>query len=69
MKTYKKITIVGISERSIEDAIENAINQASRSVKGMSWFEVVETRGAVKDDRVTEYQVTLNVGFKIIEDD
>ena len=69
MKVYKKIELVGISDRSVEDAIENAIEQASRTVKGMSWFEVVEIRGAVKDDRVTEYQVTMNVGFRILEED
>jgi flavin-binding protein dodecin len=31
----------------------------------MDWFEVVEERGKIADGKVTEFQVTLKVGFKI----
>jgi flavin-binding protein dodecin len=31
----------------------------------MSWFEVVEQRGAIKDGKVQEFQVTVRIGFKI----
>jgi flavin-binding protein dodecin len=31
----------------------------------MSWFVVTETRGAIKDSKVAEWQVTLKIGFKI----
>ena len=69
MKTYKKIELVGTSDRSFEDAIDSAIRQAERSVKGMSWFEVSEFRGAIKDGKASEYQVTLKVGFRVLEED
>lgn len=68
MRTYKKITLVGVSEKSIEDAIAQALNQAKKTVKGMSWFEVEEVRGAITDGEVKEYQVTLQVGFRILEE-
>ena len=31
----------------------------------MAWFEVAEQRGAIKDGKVSEFQVTLRVGFKL----
>ena len=64
---YKMIEIVGTSGESYEKAIENAIKKASESLKAISWFEVVQQRGSVKDGRVEEYQVILKVGFKLID--
>ena len=62
---YKKIEIVGSSETSIEDAIQNAITHASKTIRDMGWFEVVETRGHLKDGKVAHYQVTLKIGFTL----
>jgi len=66
-KTYKLIELVGTSTESYEDAIANAIKQASKTLKAVSWYEVVQMRGAVNDGNVTEYQVILKVGFKLVE--
>ena len=44
-KTYKKIEIVGVSDQSIEKAIENAHTKASQSIHNLRWFEVQEIRG------------------------
>ncbi len=63
--TYKLVEIVGSSPTSIEDAITTAIAEASKSVRHIRWFEVVETRGHVEDGRVAHYQVTLKVGFTL----
>jgi len=63
--TYKKIEIVGSSPDSTDAAIENALARANESVKHMRWFEVVETRGHIKDGKVAHYQVTLKIGFTL----
>jgi flavin-binding protein dodecin len=31
----------------------------------MSWFEVVDQRGRIDDGKVTEFQVTVKIGFKL----
>jgi len=64
--TYKMIELVGSSPLSIEEAINNALAEAAKSVRMMEWFEVLETRGHIVDDRVGHYQVTLKVGFRIV---
>ncbi|WP_442505274.1 dodecin [Novipirellula sp. SH528] len=63
--TYKKIEIVGTSTVSMEDAVNNAVAQASGSVRGLSWFEVVETRGTIAEGKVSHWQVTVKIGFTI----
>ena len=62
---YKKVEIVGSSPESIEKAIENAMARASKSIRNMRWFEVVETRGHIDDGKVAHYQVTLKIGFTL----
>ncbi len=66
-KTYKIIEIVGTSTESYEKAIKNAIEEASHSLKGLSWFEVNQMRGGIKDGKVDEYQVILKVGFRLLD--
>ncbi|GLH33645.1 MULTISPECIES: dodecin [Pseudomonas] len=63
--TYKKIELVGSSTTSIEDAINNALAEAAKSIKHLEWFEVVDTRGHIEGNKVAHFQVTLKVGFRI----
>jgi flavin-binding protein dodecin len=65
MGVYKKIDVVGTSPVSFAEAAKIAVEEASKTVRHMSWFEVVEQRGAIKDSKVSEFQVTLRIGFKI----
>jgi len=62
---YKLIELTGTSKASVEDAIRAAVDEAAKTVRNMSWFQVTETRGAIKDGKVAEWQVTLKIGFKI----
>ncbi|MFW5750591.1 MAG: dodecin [Planctomycetota bacterium] len=61
-RTYQKIEIVGSSTKSIEDAIQNAIDEVSKQHTDLRWFEVVETRGYIDAGKVAYYQVTVKVG-------
>jgi flavin-binding protein dodecin len=66
-QVYKLIELTGTSPDSVENAVERAIRRASRTIKHLSWFEVVEIRGSIDAGRVHRWQVTLKVGF-LIED-
>ena len=63
--TYKKSELVGTSTVSFTEAVKNAVEEASKTVRHIDWFEVIEQRGNVKDGKVVEYQVVLKIGFKI----
>jgi flavin-binding protein dodecin len=61
---YSITEIVGSSDKTIEDAIQNAIATASKKLRNLEWFEVTETRGHIVDGKVGHYQVALKVGFR-----
>lgn len=62
---YKHIDLTGTSSTGIEDAVNNALARASKTVRNMRWVEVVETRGHVEGGKVAQWQVTLKVGFTL----
>ena len=62
---YRIIQIVGSSDKSIDDAIHMAIARASKTLRELRWFEVVETRGHIDNGKVSHFQVTLKVGFTL----
>jgi len=65
-RTYKKVEVIGISSSGIEGAIQAAITKASKSLQGLSWFEVQEVRGHIDaQGKVSEYQVVLKVAFEL----
>jgi len=62
---YKIIELSGSSQTSIEDAIQNAVSRAGRTLKNLRWCEVVQTRGHIENGKIQHYQVVLKIGFKI----
>ena len=64
---FKKIEVTGCSDKSVDDAVQNAIATASKTVRQMRWFEVEEIRGSIDDDKVGEWQVTVKIGFRLEE--
>ena len=61
-RVYQVIELVGTSEESLEDAINNAISVASRQHGKLDWYELVETRGFIEGDKSKYYQVRLKIG-------
>ena len=62
---YKIIELTGTSTTTIEDAVGNAIQRAHKTIKNLRWFQVVETRGNIKDDKIHHLQVAIKVGFEV----
>jgi len=62
---YKSTELTGSSTESIDQAVRTAIERASKTLRDIRWFEVVDVRGHVKDGRVAHWQVTVKVGFTL----
>jgi hypothetical protein len=60
---YRVIQVVGSSQQSSDDAIRQAIARASKTLRDLRWFEVVESRGHIENGKVHHFQVTLKIGF------
>jgi len=65
MSTHKLVTIVGTSPKSFEEAIGSGLTDASTTLRNLEWFEVQELRGRVQNGKVGEYQVKMQVGFRV----
>lgn len=64
---YRVTEIVGTSETGVDDAIRNAIDRASTTLRRLDWFEVVQVRGHVENGVIGHYQVGLKLGFRLEE--
>jgi flavin-binding protein dodecin len=64
---YKIVELVGYSPDSSDAAIRNAISRASKTLKHLDWFEVIETRGHIVNGNIAHFQVTLKAGFRLEE--
>ncbi len=62
---YKSIELTGSSPTSIEDAVRVAIERAGKTIRNMSCFEVVDTRGYVEDNKIAYWQATIKISFTV----
>ena len=62
---YKILELTGSSAHGMQDAIQNAVAKAAKTMRNMHWFEVVDTRGHIEDGRIAHWQVTLKIGFTL----
>lgn len=62
---YKQLELTGTSAVGIEDAVGKAIAKASKTVRNIHWFQIVETRGQTADGKVVRWQVTIKAGFTL----
>jgi len=66
---YKYIDIVGTSNTDITDAVNNAFQEASKTVKNIKWGELGRITFRVDDGRKMEYQAEVRIGFEILRED
>lgn len=68
MSIAKVTEIIASSNKSFEDAIENGIKRASKTIKGISSAWVKDQSVTVKNGKVDEYRVNLKVTFLLVDE-
>ncbi|PYQ52857.1 MAG: hypothetical protein DMF59_03345 [Acidobacteria bacterium] len=63
--TYKMVELVGTSGKSFADAASQGVKRASKTLRNLDWFEVIEMRGRIQSGKVAQYQVKIKVGFRL----
>jgi len=61
----KVIEIIGISSKSFDDAVNQALAKASKSVDGITGFEVTKHLASVEDGKISSYRVVLKIAFPV----
>ncbi|MEU8514087.1 dodecin [Kitasatospora sp. NPDC048722] len=62
---YRVTEIVGSSTESVDAAIRNGVERASRTLRNLDWFEVTQVRGHLEDGRIKHFQVGMKIGFRL----
>ena len=61
----KVITIIGNHPESFAKAADVAVQEAAKTVRGISGADVVSMSCEVTDDRITTYRTTVNIAFAV----
>lgn len=61
----KVIELVGRSQQSWSDAARNAVDEASKTIRGISGIDVVNSTASVENGKITEYRVAVKIAFPV----
>lgn len=65
MKILKVIEIIATSEDGFTEAAQNAVKQASKTVKNIRSIYIKEMKGNVKNGEIDSYAVIANISFEL----
>jgi flavin-binding protein dodecin len=67
MATIKILELVGVSDQSWHNAVDNALAEANKSVRGITGLDVQHTTAKVKDGKIVEYHTNVKFAFPVEE--
>jgi len=62
---YKSLELTGSSSLGVEQAVENAVARAAKTIHNLRWVEVKDIRAEIENDTVSHWQVTMKLGFTL----
>lgn len=65
MAVIKTIDLVGVSENSWRDAAQQALAEASRTIRGITGMDVLDTSCTVENGAISEYLTHVRIKFRI----
>jgi dodecin len=65
MGIVKVIEVIATSTKSIEDAIQNALTEASKTVRNIDSIFIKDIKVHVKDNKITTYGLICKISFRI----
>jgi flavin-binding protein dodecin len=61
----KVIELVGVSSQSWSDAARRAVEEASKTIRGITGVDVVQSTATVEDGKISEYHVNVKIAFRL----
>lgn len=65
MAVIKTIDLVGVSTESWRDAAHKALEEASKTLRGIEGFDVLETSALVDGNQISEYHTHVRIRFRL----
>ena len=67
MELAKVVHVVSTSQKSFDDAVQQGVANAAKTLRGISGVKVTDWTAKVENDKLTRYKVTMDVAFAIEE--
>jgi flavin-binding protein dodecin len=64
----KVVTIIGSSPESFAKAADAAVQEAAKTLRGITGADVISMSAEVEGDRISEYRTTVNIAFAVERD-
>ena len=68
MAVVKVIEVLAQSEKSWEDAAQEAIREASKTVHNIKSIYIKEMEAQVEDDKITQFRINAKISFQLKKD-
>ena len=65
MAVIKTIDLVGVSPDSWRDAAQQALDEASKTIRGIEEMDILETGAKVADGKISEYHTHVRIRFRL----
>jgi flavin-binding protein dodecin len=65
MSVIKVLEIVGVSDQSWHAAVQNALDEASKTVQNITGVDVIHTTGKIQDGKIAEYHANVKFAFRV----
>ena len=65
MTMLKVLEVLAQSDKSWEDATQNAVNEAAKSVRGIKSIYVKELEASVEDGKINQYRINAKISFTL----
>jgi len=63
--TVKVVELVGESKNSWQEAVQNAVKDASKTIRNITGVEVLNNTANVQDGNIVEYKANVKIAFKV----
>ena len=63
MAVARVTKITASSTKSFQDAVNDGLSRASKTVRGITGLEVVSQKAKVEDGKIIEYRTTIEITF------
>jgi len=65
MSVVKILELVGSSERSWEDAVQNALEEAEKTVKNITGIDILGYKGDVEENKIVRFKAHVKIAFVV----
>ena len=65
MAVIKTIDLVGVSTESWRDAAQQALAEASKTIRGIEHMDILETGAKVSEGAITEFHTHVRISFRL----